>query len=66
MKKSAPLSSAPAPKGKKLSQERIMVMLSVVFFGGVLLFTITPEGPIRGLLTGFYSLGVMWWMLKIK
>jgi hypothetical protein len=47
--------STRAVKKSSLSQEKIMVGLSACFFGGILLYTFIPEGPLRGSIIGVLS-----------
>ncbi len=57
--------SKAAPKRKKFSQERLMIMFTLFFVSGILLLVILPEGsPVRGIAMTIYSLAVFWSMFK--
>lgn len=51
--------------GKRLSQERIMLGLTLIFAAGILFGVILPEdSPARGIVITFLSLAAFWIMFK--
>jgi hypothetical protein len=52
------------PKRKMNPQLKIMGMLTVLFFGGVLMYTLLPEGPVRGMATAVFSIVTIYSMFK--
>lgn len=54
----------PKPRRARVSQEKIMVLLTLVFFAGVLAYTFLPEGPVRVAGITLVSLGVVWVLYK--
>lgn len=65
---STELEKKPARPKKKVSQERLMLMFTLFFIGGVLLFTLVPEGEgppvLRGILMSLYCMAVFWSMFR--
>ena len=52
-------------KPKRMSQERVMIMFTLYFIGGILLLVIMPEGhPVRGIVMTIYSIAVFWSMFR--
>ena len=45
-----------SPPKKKHVQEKIMVMLTVIFVGGVVLYAVLPEGPVRSMSICLFAL----------
>lgn len=54
-----------ASKPKKMSLERLMIMFTLFFIGGVLVLVILPEEhPARGIAMSIYSVVVFWAMFR--
>lgn len=54
-----------APRQKKMSQERLMVMFTLFFLLGIILLVLLPEGhAARGIAMGVYSIVVFWAMFR--
>ena len=48
-------------KRKKMSQERVMILFTLVFVLGILLLVLTPEGhAARGIVMTVYTIAVFW------
>jgi hypothetical protein len=59
------VSKAKASKPKKMSLERLMVMFTLFFIGGVLILVIVPEEhAARGIIMSVYSVAVFWAMFR--
>lgn len=56
------VASRPAVPRKKRTQEKVMAILTLFFIGGVVLYSVLPEGPVRGSSIGAFSL-LMTYML---
>ena len=58
----------PDPKPKKqrsMSQEKFMIFLCLIFFGGVALLTIfSIETPVGGVMMGLYMILVTWFIYR--
>jgi hypothetical protein len=54
-----------SPSKPKYIQEKCMAVLALFFFGGIALFTFAPEGAIRGMSMGIYSIGMIYAMYRI-
>ncbi len=61
-----PPSAPPARKPRRpgVSQEKIMVLFTLFFIAGILLYAVVPEGPGRGIGITAISLGVVWALYK--
>lgn len=59
-----PVSSKP-PKPARI-MEKLMLLLTLFFFGGVAMYTFLPDGPVRGIGMGLFSTGIFCMMFKIK
>lgn len=49
---------------KKGMQERFMLVLTLAFFVGVILYSVLPEGVVRGVAMGLFSCLVYWSIFK--
>lgn len=56
--------SKPVLKKRKRSLERFMLLMIAVFFGGVILLTVLPEGPAKGFALAVYTPLVYWLILR--
>lgn len=73
MSNGEPLASSSSHKEKsslstkpRRVQEKIMGIIFLFFAGGVLMFTILPEGAVRGVAMGLFSTGMIYYVTKIK
>jgi predicted lipid-binding transport protein (Tim44 family) len=57
--KPMPAARPVAPSTAKV-QERMMGILTLAFFGGILLYTFMPEGTLRFMAIAAFSLGIIW------
>jgi hypothetical protein len=49
-------STPPTVPGKKMNpQLKIMGWMALLFFGGIILYSILPEGPVRGMTVGIIT-----------
>jgi hypothetical protein len=55
------MANAPQPRRKAVSQEKIMILMSLIFFGGVAAYTLLPEGY-RGITMTLLSALTFWVM----
>jgi hypothetical protein len=53
-----------APKRTVNPQLKIMGMLTLLFFGGIIMYTVLPEGPVRGMATAVFSIVTIYSMFK--
>jgi multisubunit Na+/H+ antiporter MnhC subunit len=47
-----------------MSQERIMLLMAIIFFSGIGLYVLLPEGAPRGLGMTLFSVALVWTLMR--
>lgn len=47
-----------------MSQERIMLLMAIIFFSGIGLYVVLPEGAPRGLGMTLFSVALVWTLMR--